>query len=114
MSRYAESISEHHRSPNTSAIDHLATDAGNGFLLVARLLIGAVFLLTGAMKLMDINHFALELTMMGAPSPHLLAIFGALVEFICGLAIVLGLQVRLAALVLVAFTIVATLMAHRF
>jgi putative oxidoreductase len=113
MSRYAEPLSGHH-SPHTSPIDHLATDAGNFLLLVGRFLLGGVFVLSGAMKLMDISQFAGYLTMLGLPAPQALAIMAALVEFAGGLAIVLGFQLRFAALVLIAFTIVATLMAHRF
>jgi putative oxidoreductase len=114
MSRYAEGLSEHHHSPYTTPVDHLATDAGNGLLLLARVLIGGVFLLTGAMKLIDISQFAGYLAMTGLPAPQVMALAAAIVEFVCGLAIVLGLQLRVATLVLVVFTIVATLMAHRF
>jgi putative oxidoreductase len=114
MSRYAETLSEHHHSPYTTPLDHVATDAGNGLLLLARLLIGGVFVLTGAMKLMDINQFAAELVLMGVPAPETMAIIGAVIEFAGGLALVVGLQLRFAVLVMIAFTIVATLMAHRF
>ena len=114
MSHYAESLSEHHHSPYTTPLDHAATDAGNGLLLLARLLIGGVFLFAGATKLMDVNHFAAELVMMGVPAPETMAIIGAVVEFAGGLAIVFGLQMRFAVLVMIAFTIVATLLAQRF
>jgi putative oxidoreductase len=77
-------------------------------------LIGGVFLFAGATKLMDLSHFAAELVMMGVPAPQAMAVIGAVVEFAAGLAIVLGLQLRLAVLVAIAFTIVATWLAHRF
>ncbi len=114
MSRYAQNLSQHHHSPYTTPLDHVATDAGNFLLLLARLLIGGVFLATGVMKLTDISQFAGYLATMGLPAPQAMALLAALVEFIGGLAIVLGLQLRLAALVLIAFTIVATFMAHAF
>ena len=66
------------------------------------------------MKLMDINQFAAELVLMGVPAPETMAIIGAVIEFAGGLALVVGLQLRFAVLVMIAFTIVATLMAHRF
>jgi putative oxidoreductase len=43
-----------------------------------------------------------------------MALVGASVEFFGGLAIVLGLQTRTAALLMAAFTISATLISHRF
>jgi putative oxidoreductase len=48
------------------------------------------------------------------PFASALAPVGASVEFFGGLAIVLGVEVRSAALLMVAFVIVATLISHRF
>jgi len=53
---------------------------------------------------------------MGAACPFspVLAPLGAAVEFLGGLALLLGVQVRLASVLLLIFTVLATLIAHRF
>ena len=52
--------------------------------------------------------------MKGVPLPWLAALLGAPVEFFGGLAIVLGMAGRYAALLMLAFTVVATLISHRY
>jgi putative oxidoreductase len=83
-------------------------------LLVGRILLGAIFVLSGWGKLMGLSAFAASLEKNGVPAPQVLAVVGAVVEFGGGLAIVLGLWTQLAALLMVAFVVVATLIAHRF
>ena len=51
--------------------------------------------------------------MKGVPLPWLAALVGAPVEFFGGLAVVLGIAGRYAALLMFAFTVVATLISHR-
>jgi putative oxidoreductase len=50
----------------------------------------------------------------GVPASYAFAILGAGIEFLGGLALVFGIATRYAALVLIAFTLVATGIAHRF
>jgi putative oxidoreductase len=50
----------------------------------------------------------------GVPLAPLFAPLGAAIEFLGGLALLVGVQVRLASVVLLVFTVLATLIAHRF
>jgi putative oxidoreductase len=68
------------------------TTAGwqDGVLLVARVLLGAIFVQSGFGKLTNLSGFATGLERMGVPMPYLAGTIGACVEFFGGLAIVLG------------------------
>jgi putative oxidoreductase len=83
-------------------------------LLIARVAIGAIFLWSGFGKLSSLSEFTAGMVDRGLPLAQLLAPLGAAVEFAAALALILGAWTRLAALALAVFTIIATLMAHRF
>ena len=83
-------------------------------LLLGRLALAAIFLWSGFGKLTNLGGFANSLAHQGVPAPWVLAVVGACVEFFGGLAVAVGFRARWAALLMVAFTIVATLIAHRF
>ncbi len=91
-----------------------AADHGDLWRLVGRILLGGVFVVSGYGKLMALTAFAASLEQKGVPAASALAPVGASVEFFGGLAIVLGVEVRSAALLMIAFVIVATLISHRF
>jgi putative oxidoreductase len=99
-------------------IDH--TEAGtvalqsDPMMLLGRILLGGIFVVSGYGKLMGLAAFAASLEKNGVPFASALAPLGAAVELFGGLAIVLGLEVRYVALLMVAFVIVATLISHRF
>ena len=91
--------------------------AGGGVIwLVGRVVLGGLFMMSGIQKLSGIDQFAASLANNGIPVEiaPLLAWLGAAVEMIGGLCIVLGLATSWASLVLIAFTIVAAFIAHRF
>ena len=81
-------------------------------ILVGRVLLAAMFVLAGFGKLTDIAGTAGWFGSIGLPVPTVTAVVVGLVELVAGLAIVAGFQTRIAALVLAAFTIGATLIAH--
>jgi putative oxidoreductase len=83
-------------------------------LLLGRIFIGAIFIISGYGKLMGLSAFAASLEKNGVPFASGLAVLGAAVEFFGGLAIVLGVETRYAAMLMIAFVIVATLISHRF
>lgn len=83
-------------------------------LLISRVLLGAIFLWSGYGKLTALSGFTAGMEAAGVPMASVTAPLGAAVEFLGGLAIILGAWTRLAALGVIAFTIVATLIAHRF
>jgi putative oxidoreductase len=90
--------------------------AGGPIWLFGRVVLGGLFLISGAGKLMAIDQFAAMLVQNGIPD-HVapaLAWLGAGVETIGGLFIVLGLATSWASLFMIAFAIVAAFVAHRF
>jgi len=95
-------------------IDRIAADWGDVLLLLGRILIAAIFVQSGLGKLMNLGGFAGTLAVGGVPLASVLAPIGAVIEFAGGLAILFGVGTRYAALVLIAFIIVATSIAHRF
>jgi putative oxidoreductase len=83
-------------------------------LLVGRIAIAALFVPAGLRKLMDLASFTATLQKQGVPYADVLAPLGAGIEFLGGIALLIGFQTRLATVLLIVFTITATLIAHRF
>ena len=92
---------------------------------LARVLLPVLFIVEGVGQLANINIFAdmlqksnfplqLELEMLGSKRFVILGYLAALVEIGCGLMVMLGYRVRLAALVLVAFVIGTIYIGHPF
>lgn len=99
-------------NPMLSYADGLAESSRDVLLLIARVLIGAVYVTSGWRKLMDIPAFIA--TMPGRGLPEWLGYVAAPVEFIGGLLIIFGLATRYAAVVMLLFTIVATFSTHAY
>jgi putative oxidoreductase len=97
-----------------SGLDAFARQHQDTLLLIGRILLGLIFLRSGSDKLMNIDPFVAGLTRGGVPMPTFFGWLGAAVEFISGVAIVLGFATRYAAVLMTAFVIVATLIAHRY
>ncbi|HWI35970.1 MAG TPA: DoxX family protein [Burkholderiales bacterium] len=83
-------------------------------LLIGRVAFAALFLPSGFSKLMNLQAFIYNIDGRGVPFAPVMAPIGATIEFLGGLALLLGVQVRFASVVLLAFTVLATLIAHRF
>ena len=83
-------------------------------LLVARIAMSALFIPGGLSKLMDLGAFAAMLHKQGVPAADVLAPIGACVEFFGGIGVLVGLQLRIATLLMILFTIIASFIAHRF
>ncbi|MEW9806981.1 DoxX family protein [Mesorhizobium marinum] len=81
-------------------------------ILVGRVLLSVMFILAGYSKLTAIAGTAGWFESLGIPLPAVAVVVSGLVELVGGLAILVGFQTRLAALVLAAFTVAATLIAH--
>lgn len=79
--------------------------------LLARVVIGSVFIQTGWGKLHSLDQVVGFFRSLGIPAPELQAPFVASVEFAGGIAILLGLFTRLAALPLIGTMVVAILTA---
>ena len=83
-------------------------------LLAARLCLAAVFLYSGATKLIQWGAAIAEFEALGLPLPTVANAATVAVQLSGGLAVALGWRVRLAALALAAFTVIATLIGHPF
>lgn len=109
------SFSSRQSPASSSTIDRIAAGfGGDTAWLLARCFIGGIFVYSGFGKLLALDGFGAMLAKAGVPMPEVMAAVGAAVEFLGGLAIVLGLQTRYAALLMALFTISATLISHRF
>ena len=98
-----------------SHADSAAGTTGDALLLIGRILLGWLFLTTAWGKLSGgIDGFAGYLRALQVPAPDFFAWIGAVVEFVVGVTLILGLGTRYAALLCVLFLIVATALAHRY
>ncbi|MBV9522923.1 MAG: DoxX family protein [Alphaproteobacteria bacterium] len=95
-------------------IDEIARKHEAALLLLGRLLIAGLFLPDGLRKLAGLTGFAASLASRGVPVPGLMAPIAAIVVFVASAAILIGFRTRFASLLLIAFTIIASLVAHRF
>lgn len=86
------------------------------FLLVGRLLMASLFLTAGIPKVLQGygGGFAKYLGMMGVPYPEIVGVVAVAIEVLVPIALILGLWPRLSALLLIAFVLVATGLAHRY
>lgn len=96
------------------SLDSVGHSTSDIWLLLGRIALGSIFVISGFGKLTHLGGFEASLAMKGVPLPWLAASVGAPVEFFGGLAIVLGIAGRSAALLMFAFTVVATLISHRY
>jgi putative oxidoreductase len=82
--------------------------------LVARVLLALMFVLAGISKFGSLAGTAGYIASKGLPLPMLLAVATAALEVLGGLALIVGLRARTAALALALFTLLATLLFHNF
>jgi putative oxidoreductase len=95
-------------------VDRMADRAGSWIVLLGRLALAALYLPSGFNKLVHLGSFADALAARGVPAPTLLAFLGAAVEFFGALAVLVGFRTRYAALLMIGFTIVASVVSHHF
>ncbi|UEM19082.1 DoxX family protein [Skermanella mucosa] len=114
MARYDEGFAPLPRAEVEISGDRLTAGWQDGLLLIGRVAIGVIFLHSGFGKVMELSAFTARMESMGVPVASVTAPLGAFVEFFGGLAIILGAWTWLAALLVAAFTVVATYIAHRY
>ena len=81
-------------------------------ILVGRVLLSILFIFAGFGKLTAISATAGWFGSIGLPVPTVTAVVVGLVELLGGLAILVGFQTRIAAIVVALFTLGATAIAH--
>lgn len=86
----------------------------NPLSLAGRLLIAALFLPAGISKITGFAGTVAYIGSVGLPLPAVGAALAIAVEVIGGLALIVGYQTRLAALVLALFTLVASFFFHAY
>ncbi len=86
--------------------------SNSAILLVARILLSFMFIMSGLSKFGDIAGTAGYIGSVGLPAPVLLAWGAALFETIAGIAILVGFQTKIAALLLAAFCVFAGFVFH--
>ena len=90
--------------------DGTARRAADPLLLVGRILLGSVFILTAWGWSPNPGY----LTNLGYPAPVFMSWLAIAVEWVIGIALVLGIAVRYAALLGLIYVIIATVTAHRY
>jgi putative oxidoreductase len=98
----------------SSPADQLAARAGDFILLIGRIAIAAIFIQSAYGKLSNPAAFASYLAGQGLPLSLPLTYIGIAFEILGALALIVGFQVRYGVLLLFAFTIIATLISHRY
>ena len=78
--------------------------------VAARLMLAAIFLLTGYDKLVDVDNTAGDIAEIGLPFPTLLAFVAGLVELVCGALLALGRRTDWAAAGLLLFLVPVTVL----
>ena len=97
-----------------SSAERIAAQSQDFVILVARVLIGLIYVLSGWGKVTGLDSFVLSLERRNVPAATLLGYVGAATEFFGGAAIMLGFGTRYAALAIFIFTIAATIIGHRY
>ena len=83
-------------------------------LLVARVLLMLLFVIFGWGKLTGFSGTVAYMTSVGLPMPSVTAVITVIMEFVVGLAIVVGFYTRPLALLLGLYTIGAAVIGHQF
>jgi len=92
--------------------DGIAAQGQDLLMLLARVLIGLIFVQSGWGKLMNISGFVATMAQRGLPD--FLGYVAPFVEFIGGILLIIGLATRYASLVMLLFLIIASFSSHRY
>lgn len=95
-------------------IDGLIERNRDALILIARILLTALFVISGFGKLTDYTGTVNYLTYVGAPMPSAAAAVAIAMELLVGLALLVGFRVRTLALVLLLFVAGAAIIGHPF
>lgn len=88
--------------------------ASKPLVLVARILMSAIFISAGFSKLFGIDGVTAYIASKGLPMPMVIAGFTITLEILGGFAIILGYKARIAGLLLGLFSILAAFIFHNF
>jgi putative oxidoreductase len=97
-----------------AAADGIAARSGDIIALIARILIGWLFLTNGWAKLTHMAGTVSYLNGLHVPAPELFYWPAMVGELLIGVTLILGIAVRYASLFTIVYLIIATLLAHRY
>ncbi|WP_373695877.1 DoxX family protein [Aquibium pacificus] len=86
--------------------------SNSAILLVARVLLSFMFIMSGLSKFGDIAGTAGYIGSVGLPAATALAWLTAILETLAGIAVLVGFQTRIAALLLAAFCVASAVLFH--
>ena len=92
----------------------LSKSIANPLVLVARILLAAIFISAGLSKLGGFDGTVGYIASKGLPLPGLIAVLTIALEVLGGIAIVIGYKARVAGLLLAIFTLLAGFIFHNF
>jgi putative oxidoreductase len=92
----------------------MESDLNNAVILVARLLLAALYLIFGWRKLMDYPGTVSRMVQDGAPMPALASVIAIFMELPVAFAIAVGAFTRPLAALLALYTLGTALIAHRY
>tara|TARA_B110000305_G_scaffold231971_1_gene286201 strand:+ start:443 stop:865 length:423 start_codon:yes stop_codon:yes gene_type:complete len=90
------------------------TTLHNTGALTGRILLAALFIPAGISKIVGFEGTVGYIASVGLPLATLAAITAIVVELIAGLALLVGYRIKLSAVILAVFTLVATVLFHNF
>ncbi|WP_414675013.1 DoxX family protein [Limnobacter sp.] len=98
----------------SNLIDNIFESVKNPLAVLARILLALMFVLAGFDKLTHFEGTVGFIGSAGLPVPEVLAAITLTVEIVGGLALITGIQARLAGFVLAGFTLLASITFHNF
>jgi len=95
-----------------TAIDKKISDFSDILLLAARILVGVLFLVAAYNKFKGLGGTTAYFTKLGVPEPSIMTYVVPTFEALVGVLVIIGYHVRLVALAIAIFVVVAALVAH--
>ncbi|ASL48052.1 Inner membrane protein YphA [Burkholderia sp. AD24] len=86
----------------------------DGIILVARVLLMVLFVMFGWSKLTGFSGTVAYMTSSGAPVPELSAVIAVVMEFVVGIALLVGFFTRPLALLLAVYTLGTAIIGHHY
>jgi putative oxidoreductase len=100
--------------PSFSALDGIAANAADIWMLIGRLALAWVFVVFGVGHVFNPAGLAGYLTSLKAPAPELLSWIALIMEVVIAITLVFGVATRYGAAIGIVFLILSTALAHRY
>jgi putative oxidoreductase len=104
----------HNLQTSSNFIDNAFNSSASTIALIGRVLLAAMFVLAGIDKISGFEGTAGYIASVGLPFSEVLTVLTIAVEIGAGLALIVGFQVRIAALLLAGFTLAASVLFHNY